>query len=104
MSDEGQFNKNTAMEELQSLLELLKNKLPTVRYISTEELANAFKLKDSQCLIQSGWQRLPIWLIRVQLFFQYNRLAKYSGFNLLLKLLLNLRAMLQKGSLINNEQ
>lgn len=98
MSDEGRLNKNTSLEELKRLLELLKNKLPTVQYVSTEELAKAFKLKDSQYLIQSGWHRLPIWLTRVHEFFQYHRLAKYSGFNFILKQL----SVVQQRDLINH--
>ena len=83
-------DKTNSLSELNSLLQLVTKHFSNVRYMSSEQLADILRIhhheEQSNFIINSFVKRVKIWLARVKLFFQYNRLAKYSGFNALLRL------------------
>lgn len=83
-------NNTASLQELEKLLQLITSNLVDVRFISAEQLATIIRNDklgiDSELVLNSSIQRLKIILERVKLLFQFNRFAKYSGINLLLKL------------------
>lgn len=86
----GQEKNTTSLQELEKLLKLIQSDLTDARFISAEQLANIIRDYksgiDSEFLVSSAIQRFQIILARIKLIFQFNRYAKYSGINLLLKL------------------
>lgn len=85
-----QEDSKKSLEELNKLLQLIQSEYTNVRYISTEHLAKILRDykqgKDSEFMVSSSVQQFKITVSRIKMFFQFNRFAKYSGVNLLLKL------------------
>lgn len=81
---------SNSLQELEKLLALISHELSDVNYISAKQLAKIYK--DYKQGINTGFieisptRRCKILLSRIKLLFKFNRLAKYSGVNLLLKL------------------
>ena len=86
----GTENSTASMQELEKLLQLITSNLPNVRFISAGQLAAIMRNDklgiDSDLILSSSLQRFKVILARIKLLFQFNRFAKYSGINLLLKL------------------
>jgi len=82
-------DKQNSLNELKSLLDIISEQLPQTLFLSVEELANVYMSNDLK--LHSFLERFWIWIKRIQLFLQYKRLAKYSGFNMLLKLIVTVR-------------
>lgn len=100
LSEKMHSDQHQSMHELKKLLDLLHSKLTQLKFVSTEELAEILKSKDNKWLLNSSLACFRLRLKRIQLFFYNNRIAKYSGFNLFLFLILQL----YKGNLITNGQ
>ncbi len=79
-----------SLQELDKLLQLISTDLPDVRFISAEQLAKIMKDHKrgvtSEFMVSSKRLRSKIMLARVKLLLQFDRFAKYSGINFLLKL------------------
>ncbi len=78
--------KQHALNELKHLLDKLSERLPHVLFLTVEELASVYQTKDGM-LFHEFSKRLWILVKRIQLLLQYNRVAKYSGFNRVLNLI-----------------
>ncbi len=85
----GQKSCETSLQELDTLLQMILSDFSDIRFISTEQLVTIFKQANqgmaSEFIVSSSKQRLKIAAARLKLFLQFKRIAKYSGFNLLLK-------------------
>lgn len=79
-----------SLQELDKLLQLINTNLPNVRFISAEQLAKIMQGYKrgfaSEFMVSSKRLRSKIMLARIKLLLQFDRLAKYSGINFLLKL------------------
>ncbi|NOQ13061.1 MAG: glycosyl hydrolase [Methyloprofundus sp.] len=86
----GAKNNTTSLQELEKLLQLIVADLSDARFISAEQLATIIRNDkrgiNSEYMLDSSLQRFKVILARVKLLFQFNSFAKYSGINLLLKL------------------
>lgn len=79
-------DKQSSLKELKVLLTKICKQLPETLFLSAEELAASYQEKN--CLVDSAVKRFWVLVKRIQLFLQYKKLAKYSGFNLFLSLII----------------
>ncbi len=80
---------NSSLQELDKLLQLMHTHLPNVRFMSVTQLAKIMKDHNrgitTEVIVDSKRQRTRILFARIKSLLQFNRIAKYSGINFLLK-------------------
>ena len=81
---------NNAMHELSSLMQQALERFPGLRFISTEDLATAMVMKDPQWLDSRSGRRLAVMAKRIADVPRLGKLARLSGFSLLLQLVAGL--------------
>ncbi len=75
-------DKAHSLSELKKLLDMITKQLPESLYFSAEQLIESYKNRNKTLLVYPFFERISIWLKRIQRFLKYKRLAKYSGFNI----------------------
>ncbi len=79
-----------SLQELEKLLQLISAEWSDVKYISAKHLAKIYRDDkqgiSSEFIESSPSKRFKMLLARIKVLLLFNRLAKYSGVNLLLKL------------------
>lgn len=78
---------NAAMQELDDLLDKACITYPTLRFLSTQEIAEAMANKDAALIEISLCPRLRAWLVRIQFLPRFTKLARFTGLVLPLRLL-----------------
>ncbi len=78
-------DKAASLQELKQLLDAVSTQFSHVMYLNVEELMAAYCSNNKELILLNSLPRLRVWLHRLQEYFKYKRLARYSGFNGLLK-------------------
>ncbi|CAH1904791.1 conserved hypothetical protein [Candidatus Nitrotoga sp. HW29] len=78
---------SVAMHELNNLLDKACAAYRTLRFLSTQEIAEAMANKDTALIETNLRPRLRAWLVRVHLLPRFTKLARFTGLVLPLRLL-----------------
>ena len=78
---------NAAMQELNNLLVKACANYRTLRFLSTQEIAEAMAHKDTELIETSLRPRLRAWLVRIHILPRFTKLARLTGLVLPLRLL-----------------
>lgn len=78
---------SAAMQELNNLLDKACATYRTLRFLSTQEIAEAMVHKDTELIETNVRPRLRAWLVRIHILPRFTKLARLTGFVLPLRLL-----------------
>ncbi len=80
-----------SLNELERLLKMINDHFTDIRFLSAEQLSELYRNYhqgiESDYIIRTPIKRIRFIFARIKQFFEFNRYAKYSGINFVLKLI-----------------